>query len=236
VTLLEELELCGEWYGALSSSHDLLREIEKKLVAKEALGDVYPRRGERLAALKLTPLRSLKLLIMAQDPYPGKDGETPNAMGLAFSVRQGVKIPASLKNMHKELNADPQLKVEIPKHGDLTSWAEQGVLLWNVLLTLDAGEPMSHKKIPWGEFTQAVINVIAMNSPQLVFLSFGRESHKYAENFNSPKQRVIKTSHPSPLGWTKSAKDGSFVAFQGSRCFSIANKHLTAHHQFEIKW
>jgi uracil-DNA glycosylase len=124
---------------------------------------------------------------MAQDPYPGKDGETPNAMGLALSVRRGMKIPASLKNIHKELNADPQLNFVLPEHGDLTSWAEQGVLLWNVLLTLDAGESMSHKKIPWGRFTKAVINAISINCPQLVFLSFGRESHKYAEHFNLPK-------------------------------------------------
>jgi uracil-DNA glycosylase len=233
-SLLEELRECGSWYDALKDYHTLLEEIDVKLLERELDNEVLPVRGQRLKALSLTPLENVKALVVAQDPYPGKDGVRPHAMGLAFSVHKEIKVPASLKNIYKELAESEG--VATSHHGDLRKWAMQGVLLWNVLLSLDAGESMSHKKLGWKTFTEGVIKVVASQAEPMVFLSFGRQSHAFSYLFEESEHLVVKTSHPSPLGARKSSKDGSFVAFIGSGCFGKANSFLKKNNRTEIDW
>lgn len=234
MTLMDELALCGDWLPALEDKLPLLESIERFLVEREKKGPVYPRRGERLSALRHTPLSEVKVLMLAQDPYPGDDDGEPNAMGLALSVRKGVKVPASLRNIYKELSLSTPF--DTPTHGDLRAWSKQGVLLWNVVLTLDAGVSKSHSRAGWEDFTQAVVDCIARQPEHVVFLSFGRDSHAYAPSFNAPNKSVIKTSHPSPLGATKSAKDGSFPAFMHSNCFVMVNQCLLSSGRTPVNW
>ncbi len=236
--LIEELEQSSKWFDALSAQKDRLCRIDKYLSDKEAAGAVYPKAGRRLAALVETPLDQIKSVWLAQDPYP-KDhvinGEVvPAAMGLALSTLPGVPIQRSLKNMYKELGDD--LGYPMPTSGDLTSWARQGVLLWNVVLTLDAGVSKSHVKSEWALFTKAVLNVANEKAPPFVFLSMGGDSHKMAEFIDTQRHRIIKTSHPSPLGARKTSKDGSFCAFMGSKCFSRINAELKSLGRSEIDW
>lgn len=236
--LIEELEQAPDWFSALANEKDRLVRIDEYLAQREASVSVYPARGRRLAALTETPLNSLKSLWVAQDPYP-KDhlinGEVvPAAMGLALSTLPGIPVQRSLKNMYRELQDD--LGYPIPESGDLTQWARQGVLLWNVVLTLDAGASKSHAKSEWALFTKAVLDVCNEQAPPFVFLSMGGDSHKMAELINEERHRIIKTSHPSPLGATKSSKDGSFCAFMGSKCFSRINKDLVELGRNAIDW
>ncbi len=235
ITLLDELSQCDHsWQDALSDQRELLCEIEAFLVEKETQGPVYPVRGNRLAALKSTSLSDVKAVIMAQDPYPTAINGEPNAMGLALSVRKGMKIPASLKNMYKELY--DSLGIPSADHGDLTKWAKQGVLLLNVLLTIDEGVPKSHLKSGWREFTNAVISCVVSKSTPVVFLSFGRDSHACIPFFEEKGHPVVKTSHPSPLGARKQGKNGSFPAFLGSNCFALTNEHLRGAGCQPIDW
>lgn len=234
MTLMDELALCGDWFVALQDQLPVLEALERFLVEREKSGPVYPRRGERLNALRLTPLSSVRVLMLAQDPYPGEDNGEPNAMGLALSVRKGVKIPASLRNIYKELSKSTPFQAA--GHGDLSAWSRQGVLLWNVVLTLDAGVSKSHERAGWESFTQAVVRLIAEQDRNVVFLSLGRDSHAYAPILEAAGKSVIKTSHPSPLGATKSAKDGTFPSFMGSNCFVKVNEYLTASGLTPVDW
>tara|TARA_Y100001956_G_scaffold71874_1_gene76962 strand:- start:2673 stop:3404 length:732 start_codon:yes stop_codon:yes gene_type:complete len=236
--LIEELEQAPDWFAALSGQKDRLVRIDEYLANREAEVPVYPMRGRRLAALKETPLTALKSLWVAQDPYP-KDhvingNVVPAAMGLALSTLPGVPVQRSLKNMYRELQDD--LGYPMPDSGDLTEWARQGVLLWNVVLTLDAGVSKSHVKSEWAQFTQAVLEVCNEQAPSFVFLSMGGDSHKMTELIDEERHRIIKTSHPSPLGARKASKDGSFCAFMGSRCFSRINRNLKELGRSPIDW
>lgn len=231
-TLVEELKQCGDWYNALSDQVERLERIDSFLLEREREVLVYPPRGMRLNALKMTSLAESRALIVAQDPYPGNDNGIPFAMGLAFSVPEGLKKPGSLKNIHKELNAD--IGVNIPEHGNLTGWAKQGVLLLNVVLSLDAGISNSHKSGEWKKFIQAILEVLNDRARGLVFLSWGRDSHKLSKHINSPQHSIIKTSHPSNLGARKSGEE--FVAFLGSGCFSQANNILIKTGVDPINW
>tara|TARA_B100000949_G_scaffold204581_1_gene194263 strand:- start:448 stop:1176 length:729 start_codon:yes stop_codon:yes gene_type:complete len=234
LSLIDELRACGAWFDALSCQHERLERIDAFLRKKETEGTVYPPRGLRLNALRHTPLNNVKAVIVAQDPYPSEDNGVPNAMGLALSVWPGVKVPASLRNMYKEL--ERSLNIPQAEHGDLSQWAGQGLLLWNVLLTLDAGVPKSHKGTEWQAFTDAVLQCLCENNKQVVFLSFGRDSHAFSGVFEKFGNPVIKTSHPSPLGARKAAKDGSFVAFMGSGCFAQANDLLKQAGREPMNW
>lgn len=238
MNLIEELEQSPIWFDALSDQKERLRRIDRYLSDREKLGPVYPNAGNRLAALIETPLDQIKSMWLAQDPYP-KDhvinGEVvPAAMGLALSTLPGVPIQRSLKNMYKELEDD--LGYPMPNSGDLTSWARQGVLLWNVVLTLDAGVSKSHIKSEWSMFTEAVLNVVNEKAPPFVFLSMGGDSHKMAGLIDTQRHRIIRTSHPSPLGARKTSKDGSFCAFMGSKCFSRINTELKSLGRSGIDW
>jgi uracil-DNA glycosylase len=186
---------------------------------------VYPPEDEVFAALNLCPLDSVKVVIVGQDPYHGPG----QGHGLSFSVRPGVKPPPSLQNIFKEAQAD--VGVDLPRSGHLTCWAEQGVLLLNAVLTVRAGEANSHAKRGWEQFTDAIIRTLSDEKEDIVFLLWGRPAHLKASSVGETRHTMIRTSHPSPLGASKTN-----APFLGSRCFSRANSALEAAGKDPIDW
>tara|TARA_R110002020_G_scaffold189446_11_gene388554 strand:- start:235 stop:927 length:693 start_codon:yes stop_codon:yes gene_type:complete len=183
---------------------------------------IFPKVPEYFAALDLTPLDQVSVVILGQDPYHG-DGQ---AHGLCFSVQPGVRPPPSLKNIYKELNSD--LGIAPVGHGNLESWARQGVLLLNSVLTVEAGLAASHRGRGWERFTDAVIaRVNALDHP-VVFLLWGAYAQKKAGFVDTSRHLVLKAAHPSPL----SAHNG----FLGCRHFSQANAFLEENGMAPIDW
>jgi len=203
------------------------RRLGGFLKAEEASGKaIYPPRGVRLAALDLTPLDAVKVVILGQDPYHGPG----QAHGLSFSVQPGVRVPPSLVNIYKELHAD--LGLPIPGHGNLTRWAEQGVLLLNNSLTVEDGKPASHQGKGWEAITDAVVAAVAAKADPCVFLLWGSHARKKARNVPGlgpgSHHLVLTAPHPSPL----SAHTGWF----GCRHFSQANAFLESHGRGAVDW
>jgi len=163
-------------------------------------------------ALELTPLDKVKVVILGQDPYPGYG----QANGLAFSVNRGIAIPKSLQNIYKELIQD--VKIPVPRHGDLSCWARQGVLLLNTVLTVREGAPLSHADKGWESFTDEIIKTINEQDRGIVFLLWGNKAIAKKHLLTNPKHLVLTAPHPSPL----SASRG----FLGCRHFSLANAFL----------
>jgi len=193
------------------------------LKKKKADKIIYPPNHLIFNALNTTPLDRVKVVILGQDPYHG-----PNqAHGLSFSVQKGVALPPSLRNIFHELHAD--LGVERPKHGDLTHWAEQGVLLLNAVLTVEAGQPTSHQKRGWEEFTDHVIDVLNEQREHIVFILWGAYAQRKGQRINQDKHLVLKAAHPSPLA----ANRGGFF---GCKVFSKSNNYLKQHGIEPIDW
>ncbi|MER2113098.1 MAG: uracil-DNA glycosylase [Solibacillus isronensis] len=185
---------------------------------------VYPKKENIFNALRLTDYDHVKVVILGQDPYHG-----PNqAHGLSFSVEKGQKLPPSLKNMMKELQQD--IGCEIPEHGDLTSWAKQGVLLLNTVLTVQAGKANSHKGQGWEQFTNAIIEHLAKREQPIVFLLWGKpaQSKRILIERISSNHIILQSPHPSPL----SAHRGFF----GSKPYSKTNEALLSLGQQPIDW
>jgi len=189
---------------------------------------IYPPSDLWFSAFLQAPFDKIKVVIVGQDPYHGEG----QAHGLSFSVPDGVKIPPSLRNIYKELNRD--LGMTIPTSGNLEAWAKQGVLLLNASLTVRAGDANSHSKQGWLRFTNACIQHINQHKAGVVFLAWGRFAHEVCSVVDTSKHCVIKTSHPSPLGASKTGKD--FSAFLGSGCFSLANEYLEGQGEAPIDW
>lgn len=183
---------------------------------------IYPPGSLIFNAFFKTPFDKLKVVLLGQDPYHGKG----QAMGLSFSVPKGVRPPPSLINIFKELHDD--VGVPIATTGDLTPWAEQGLLLLNAALTVRAGEPNSHSKIGWHQFTDAVIKKISDEKNGIVFLLWGSFAHQKQELIDQTKHHVLKAAHPSPY----SADKGFF----GCRHFSKTNEFLMQQKQQPINW
>jgi uracil-DNA glycosylase len=183
---------------------------------------VYPPGALIFNAFNLTPFPKLKVIILGQDPYHGKN----QAHGLSFSVPKGIKIPPSLKNIYKELQDD--IDFRIPNHGNLEHWAKQGVLLLNAILTVNASEPASHKKSGWEEFTDSVIQKISDHSENKVFLLWGKFAQEKSKLIDNSKHLILKAAHPSPF----SAHHGFF----GCKHFSKTNDYLVKHGQNPINW
>jgi uracil-DNA glycosylase len=183
---------------------------------------VFPPHDEVFAALHLTSFAATRVVILGQDPYHGSG----QAHGLCFSVRRGVPVPPSLRNMHKELQQD--LGCPIPSHGNLEHWARQGVLLLNTTLTVREGEAASHQGRGWETFTDEVISAVDAKSSRVVFLLWGAASRKKKSLIDTDRHTVIESAHPSPL----SAHNGFF----GSRPFSRANQALRESGQEPIDW
>jgi len=190
--------------------------------AEYATQTVYPRGKEIFRAFDCADFNNLKVVIIGQDPYHGSG----QANGLCFSVREGVTIPPSLKNIFKEIQAD--LGKPVPKTGELERWANQGVLLLNATLTVRASSPGSHQKKGWEEFTNAVIKEISDQKNNLVFLLWGAYAQKKGEIIDRSKHFVLMSAHPSPF----SADRGFF----GNKHFSKANDYLKSKGLKEIEW
>lgn len=216
------------WQTALASRlrPGLLEEVASFLHREQSAAKViYPPREQQLAALALTPPDSVRVVILGQDPYHGPG----QAHGLAFSVQRGVKVPPSLLNIHKELETD--LGLARPAHGNLESWARQGVLLLNNSLTVAEGAAGSHQKIGWEPFTDAVVAAVAESPEPVVFMLWGSHAQKKAARIptlESGPHLVLKAPHPSPLS--------AYAGFFGCRHFSQANAFLKAHGRGEIDW
>ena len=197
-------------------------QLRKFLKQEDSTQTVYPDMGDIFNALKLTSFKDTKVVIIGQDPYHGFG----QAHGLCFSVKKGVVPPPSLKNIYKELKND--IGFEIPNHGELTSWAKQGVLLLNNVLTVREGLPNSHKGKGWEIFTDRVIGELNKKETPVVFLLWGANAQKKAEIITNPKHYKLMTVHPSPL----SASRGFF----GCRHFSKTNEILQKNRINPINW
>ncbi|HZH00530.1 MAG TPA: uracil-DNA glycosylase [Flavisolibacter sp.] len=189
---------------------------------KEQGKTIYPPGPLIFHAFEATPVEQVKVVILGQDPYHGPK----QAHGLSFSVQKGVPPPPSLINIFKELHEDTGMP--IPNHGYLEKWALQGVLLLNASLTVRAGEPMSHAKIGWHHFTDAVIRTLSQKREHLVFLLWGKFAQDKIKLIDEHKHCILKSAHPSPL----SAHNGFF----GNRHFSKTNDYLMKHGIDPIDW
>ncbi|MFT3710717.1 MAG: uracil-DNA glycosylase [Archangium sp.] len=168
------------------------KALETFVDAEYGSATVFPPREQIFSALALTPPQSVKIVLLGQDPYP----TAGNANGLAFSVTKQVKVPASLKNVFQGLKLD--LGVDVPAHGDLTAWAQRGMLLLNTVLTVREKEANSHQKKGWEPFTTAILKVAAAQPRKVVFLAFGKPALKLCESVATAEQ-IVATPHPSPL-------------------------------------
>ena len=213
-----------DWNPLLRSEFDepYWRALQAFVADERAHHTVYPPAPEVFAALHLTPYSGLKVVILGQDPYHGPQ----QAHGLAFSVRRGVRIPPSLRNIHKELHTD--LGLPIPDHGSLEAWARQGVLLLNTSLTVRAGQAGSHAGKGWETFTDRVIDVAAARSDPVVFVLWGNHARRKGARIDHGRHVVIESAHPSPL----SANNGFF----GSRPFSRVDAALERLGHDPIDW
>ena len=214
----------NDWLPALNAEFG--KEYYKKLysfiVREYSEKTVYPAKDDIFNAFHLTPLSKVKVVILGQDPYH----EPGQAHGLSFSVKKGIQKPPSLENIYKELQSD--LGCSIPKSGDLTYWAEQGVLLLNSLLTVRAHEAFSHKGMGWEEFTDSAIKAVAMQDRPIVFILWGSAARSKKAFITNPQHLVIESAHPSPLS--------AYRGFFGSRPFYRCNDYLVSKNITPIDW
>lgn len=198
---------------------DLKKFLKTEMDKKKT---IYPKASNFFKAFDSTPFDEVKVVILGQDPYHGPG----QAHGLSFSVPQGVVVPPSLKNIYKEIEAD--LKVKMPKHGNLENWAKQGVLLLNATLSVEGGKAGSHQKRGWEQFTDGAIRALNDQREHLVFMLWGSYAQKKGEFIDRNKHLVLQSPHPSPL----SAHRG----FLGNRHFSKANEYLKQNGLAPIDW
>lgn len=223
---LSKVQLDESWKYSLaefllSSRMDDLREFLMQQKNQDKI--IYPPSKQIFNALNTTPLVDVKVVILGQDPYHG-----PNqANGLSFSVQKGITLPPSLRNIFHELNTD--LGIPLSKHGDLTKWADQGVLLLNSVLTVEAGQPTSHQGKGWEQFTDTVIDVLNEQCEHIVFILWGAYAQRKGQRIDREKHLVLKAAHPSPLA----ANRGGFF---GCKVFSKANNYLKQHGIEPIDW
>jgi uracil-DNA glycosylase len=213
-----------DWNPILRAEFDepYWAELQSFVADERTRGAVYPPAADVFAALHLTSYADTKVVILGQDPYHGAG----QAHGLCFSVRPGVAVPPSLRNVYQELKDD--LGCDIPKHGNLEHWARQGVLLLNTTLTVRAGQAASHQGKGWERFTDRVIGAVNDKTDRVVFLLWGAPSRKKKTLIDASRHTIIESAHPSPL----SAHNGFF----GSRPFSRANTALREAGRDPIDW
>lgn len=221
------------------SSHISYHLYSQQLTIFSKSATIYPPVSDTFSALNLTPLDQVKVVVVGQDPYHG-----PNqAHGLCFSVHKGVRIPPSLRNIYKELQDDPDIEefTRMPTHGNLQRWTKQGVLMINTVLTVKQGVANSHKGKGWEEVTDEIIRAVDRRAKKdgrgVVFLLWGKPATSKCETAlggvkaSSSLHTIICTSHPSPLGATKTS-----APFMGSKCFSRANAALRDMGYDAIDW
>lgn len=219
-----EVRIEESWKQALQSEFD--KPYFARLVAflhgeKDAGQTVYPPGGQIFRAFELTPVDKVKVVILGQDPYHGPG----QAMGLSFSVPDGVKMPPSLRNIFKEI--EDELGVRMSGRTNLEDWARQGVLLLNAVLTVRGGQPASHSGIGWQEFTDAVIRYLSDNCEGVVFLLWGNFARSKRALIDTSRHYVLEAAHPSPLAGG---------AFFGCGHFAKANEILINEHKTPINW
>jgi len=216
------------WKNALSDFmlSERFEKLSKFISYEQSQGaTIYPPESDVFSALNLCPLNKVKVVIVGQDPYHGPG----QGHGLAFSVQKGIKIPPSLKNIFKEAGND--VGIDMPVHGNLEDWAKQGILLLNTVMTVRRGEANSHAKMGWEEVTDEIISIIDKQQEHVVFLLWGNPAAKKVGSVNESKHFVIKCSHPSPLGATKTK-----TPFLGSKCFSRTNSALINFGYEPVEW
>ncbi len=220
-----DVKIESSWKEALKDEFQksYFEQIVMFLKHEKALGKtIYPQGSQIFNAFDKTPFDKVRVVILGQDPYHGPG----QAHGLCFSVQKGVKPPPSLVNIYKEMNAD--LGIPIPQTGDLTPWAENGVLLLNAFLTVRNGEPASHSKIGWETFTDAVIRTISNKKEGVVFMLWGKFAQDKQVLIDGTQHHILKAAHPSPF----SADKGFF----GCRHFSKANELLIRQGKEPVNW
>jgi uracil-DNA glycosylase len=220
-----DVKIEESWKEILKQEFDkpYFQQIPLHLKTEKSQGKtIYPTGNLIFNAFNTTPIDKIKVVIIGQDPYHG-----PNqAHGLCFSVQTGVPPPPSLINIFKELQDD--IGMQIPRHGNLTKWAEQGVFLLNASLTVRAGEPMSHSKIGWATFTDSVIKKISDHNKHVVFLLWGKFAQDKKILIDETKHLILKSAHPSPLS--------AYAGFFGCKHFSKANAYLISKGIDPVDW
>lgn len=214
------------WQTLLSSEKEmpyfkaLMTYVQSR---RDAGATVFPPKKDVFNAFSLTPADQVKVVILGQDPYHGAG----QAHGLCFSVKDDVKIPPSLRNIYKELNSDIA-EFTMPKNGNLTRWAQQGVLLLNTVLTVEEAQANSHKGKGWETFSDKVIMQVSEHMEDVIFLLWGKPAQQKAKLINTAKHHILTSVHPSPL----SAHRG----FLGCQHFSKVNQILTKRGDLSINW
>ena len=220
-----EIQLHPSWLTHLKNEFDqpYMQQLSQFLRDEKSAGKtIYPEGENIFNAFNTTPLDSVKVVILGQDPYHGPQ----QAHGLSFSVPKGVRTPPSLANIYKEIQAD--LGIEPPQHGYLQTWAEQGVLLLNSVLTVEHSLAASHQKKGWEQFTDAAVTAINRECQSIVFLLWGSYAQKKGQVIDRQKHLVLNAPHPSPL----SAHRG----FLGCKHFSQTNNYLQQQNLKPINW
>jgi len=212
------------WKAQLQGQFDepYMMELRSWLLQRAQSGAViYPPPTQWFSAFEMTPFTNVKIVILGQDPYHGPG----QAHGMCFSVLPGVKIPPSLVNIYKELQSD--LGIAPASHGYLESWAVQGVFLLNSVLTVEQGQAAAHQNKGWEKFTDVVIDKLANNTDNTVFLLWGGYARKKGQMIDSNRHLVLQCAHPSPL---------SVRGFTGCKHFSKANDYLTQNGKTPVNW
>lgn len=214
----------NEWDNLLKDEFqkEYYRKLRAILANEYKTQTIYPDMYDIFNALKYTSYSDVKAVIIGQDPYHGEG----QAHGLCFSVKKGVEVPPSLKNIFKEI--EDELNIKPPSHGCLTDWAEQGVLLLNAVLTVRASLANSHKNIGWETFTDKIISILNEREKPIVFLLWGANARKKAQLITNPVHKILECAHPSPL----SAYNGFF----GCGHFKKCNDFLKESGEKEIDW
>ena len=198
------------------------KNFYNKIMTEYDTKTIYPPKNYIFNALKLTSFKDTKVVIVGQDPYH----EEHQAHGLSFSVQKGVKLPPSLQNIYKELEADLDIKPRVD--GDLTGWARQGVLLLNAVLTVEKGHAGSHRNMGWELLTDYIIKVLNTKNTPVVFILWGNFAKEKAKLITNPMHYIIMSPHPSPFS--------AYSGFFGSKPFSKTNKYLESHGLTPIDW
>jgi uracil-DNA glycosylase len=220
-----DVKIDASWKKILKDefSKPLFEQIVLHIKTEKSQGKIiYPPGSLIFNAFNTTPFEKVKVVILGQDPYHGSG----QAHGLCFSVQNGVPPPPSLVNIFKELQED--IGVPIPGHGNLTHWAEQGVFLLNASLTVRAGEPMSHSKIGWAQFTDQVIKKISSEKEHVVFILWGKFAQEKKLLIDESKHCILRSAHPSPLS--------AHAGFFGCKHFSKTNVYLMNNGIDPIDW